>query len=175
MKSWSRTPNNTRKAFVSQSARAHLCISRRGCTGASGLPLQGTSGLVAMTSASHAEGRQFDPGLVYFFSTRTIFEKPLSAVKDSSECAGRDNLQCELDMAQLTKTWSFCARRVPEPVPVCAVWLGLALHFQGHHHTCHRKLQKPWQALHSTSLTRAGAHNECFLEKKFHAIDSPIP
>ena len=25
-----------------------------------------TSGLVAMTSASHAEGRQFDPGLVYF-------------------------------------------------------------------------------------------------------------
>jgi hypothetical protein len=26
---------------------------------------QGTSGLVAMTSASHAEGRQFDPGLVY--------------------------------------------------------------------------------------------------------------
>ena len=25
----------------------------------------GTSGLVAMTSASHAEGRQFDPGLVY--------------------------------------------------------------------------------------------------------------
>ena len=28
--------------------------------------LNGTSGLVAMTSASHAEGRQFDPGLVYF-------------------------------------------------------------------------------------------------------------
>ena len=27
----------------------------------------GTSGLVAMTSASHAEGRQFDPGLVYFW------------------------------------------------------------------------------------------------------------
>ena len=26
----------------------------------------GTSGLVAMTSASHAEGRQFDPDLVYF-------------------------------------------------------------------------------------------------------------
>ena len=26
---------------------------------------QGTSGLVAMTSASHAEGRQFDPGLMY--------------------------------------------------------------------------------------------------------------
>ena len=25
----------------------------------------GTSGLVAMTSASHAEGRQFDPGQVY--------------------------------------------------------------------------------------------------------------
>ena len=25
-----------------------------------------TCGLVAMTSASHAEGRQFDPGLVYF-------------------------------------------------------------------------------------------------------------
>ena len=26
----------------------------------------GTCGLVAMTSASHAEGRQFDPGQVYF-------------------------------------------------------------------------------------------------------------
>ena len=30
------------------------------------LSAQCTSGLVAMTSASHAEGRQFDPGLVYF-------------------------------------------------------------------------------------------------------------
>ena len=29
--------------------------------------MHGTSGLVAMTSASHAEGRQFDPGLVYIF------------------------------------------------------------------------------------------------------------
>ena len=27
---------------------------------------QSTHGLVAMTSASHAEGRQFDPGWVYF-------------------------------------------------------------------------------------------------------------
>ena len=31
---------------------------------------QGTSGLVAMTSASHAEGRQFDPGLVYISVSR---------------------------------------------------------------------------------------------------------
>ena len=31
------------------------------------LSMHGTSGLVAMTSASHAEGRQFDPGLVYIF------------------------------------------------------------------------------------------------------------
>ena len=30
----------------------------------------GTSGLVAMTSASHAEGRQFDPGLVYICGSR---------------------------------------------------------------------------------------------------------
>ena len=28
---------------------------------------QSTCGLVAMTSASHAEGRQFDPGQVYVF------------------------------------------------------------------------------------------------------------
>ncbi len=27
--------------------------------------IQGTRGLVAMTSAQHAEGRQFDPGRVY--------------------------------------------------------------------------------------------------------------
>ena len=32
--------------------------------------MHGTSGLVAMTSASHAEGRQFDPGLVYIFVSR---------------------------------------------------------------------------------------------------------
>ena len=30
----------------------------------------GTSGLVAMMSASHAEGRQFDPGLVYIYALR---------------------------------------------------------------------------------------------------------
>ena len=28
--------------------------------------VSGTCGLVAMTSAQHAEGRQFDPGQVYF-------------------------------------------------------------------------------------------------------------
>ena len=32
--------------------------------------IAGTCGLVAMTSASHAEGRQFDPGQVYCFCTR---------------------------------------------------------------------------------------------------------
>ena len=32
------------------------------------LSAQCTSGLVAMTSASHAEGRQFDPGKVYLRS-----------------------------------------------------------------------------------------------------------
>ena len=36
--------------------------------------LNGTSGLVAMTSASHAEGRQFDPGLVYFAASSLFFE-----------------------------------------------------------------------------------------------------
>ena len=30
------------------------------------MQFQGSCGLVAMTSASHAEGRQFDPGQVYF-------------------------------------------------------------------------------------------------------------
>ena len=33
--------------------------------------MHGTSGLVAMTSASHAEGRQFDPGQVYSWSEST--------------------------------------------------------------------------------------------------------
>ena len=33
--------------------------------------LNGTSGLVAMTSASHAEGRQFDPGRVYCLDVGT--------------------------------------------------------------------------------------------------------
>ena len=31
---------------------------------------QGTCGLVAMTSASRAEGRQFDPGQVYFHTSK---------------------------------------------------------------------------------------------------------
>ena len=35
-----------------------------------GQPCQGTCGLVAMTSASHAEGRQFDPGQVYALSNK---------------------------------------------------------------------------------------------------------
>ena len=30
-------------------------------------PASSTHGLVAMTSAQHAEGRQFDPGWVYLF------------------------------------------------------------------------------------------------------------
>ena len=34
--------------------------------------LNGTSGLVAMTSASRAEGRQLDPGLVYFGASSEI-------------------------------------------------------------------------------------------------------
>ena len=32
----------------------------------------GTCGLVAMTSAQHAEGRQFDPGQVYCLATRNL-------------------------------------------------------------------------------------------------------
>ena len=35
--------------------------------------MHGTSGLVAMTSASHAEGRQFDPGLVYILNPGAAF------------------------------------------------------------------------------------------------------
>ena len=33
---------------------------------------QSTCGLVAMTSASHAEGRQFDPGQVYALTRVTL-------------------------------------------------------------------------------------------------------
>ena len=36
---------------------------------------QGTCGLVAMTSASHAEGRQFDPGQVYLLPTKETDNK----------------------------------------------------------------------------------------------------
>ena len=35
-----------------------------------------TSGLVAMTSASHAEGRQFDPGQAYFFAPSLASPSP---------------------------------------------------------------------------------------------------
>ena len=36
----------------------------------------GTCGLVAMTSASHAEGRQFDPGQVYTYLSNVAVERP---------------------------------------------------------------------------------------------------
>ena len=46
-----------------------LVKARRGCiTGSGGMSqqcIQSTCGLAAMTSAPHAEGRQFDPGQVY--------------------------------------------------------------------------------------------------------------
>ena len=42
--------------------------------------MHGTSGLVAMTSASHAEGRQFDPGLVYIFDFAFVFAGPSTAL-----------------------------------------------------------------------------------------------
>ena len=34
--------------------------------------IHGTSGLVAMTSASRAEGREYDPGLVYMLFCRCL-------------------------------------------------------------------------------------------------------
>ena len=37
------------------------------CRGIARATLNRTRGLVAMTSAQHAEGRQFDPGRVYLF------------------------------------------------------------------------------------------------------------
>ena len=43
-----------------------LCVSFR----AQAQLLRRTCGLVAMTSASHAEGRQFDPGQVYLVDAR---------------------------------------------------------------------------------------------------------
>ena len=44
-----------------------VCCKRLWCIWIAAFNLQScTCGLVAMTSASHAEGRQFDPGQVYF-------------------------------------------------------------------------------------------------------------
>ena len=40
-----------------------------------------TCGLVAMTSASHAEGRQFDPGQVYVFFTVGPIERRLQNLR----------------------------------------------------------------------------------------------
>ena len=51
----------------------------------------GTSGLVAMTSASHAEGRQFDPGLVYFSRSGSCAHRCEAWRK--LRCAGRSPYQ----------------------------------------------------------------------------------
>ena len=62
-----------RKGDRGVSARKHGFVAGSGLRTATKTRLsiqgtcQSTCGLVAMTSASHAEGRQFDPGQVYFF------------------------------------------------------------------------------------------------------------
>ena len=56
-------------ALMARLRRDHTSSHASLATSSMGKPQMnkhGTSGLVAMTSASHAEGRQFDPGLVYF-------------------------------------------------------------------------------------------------------------
>ena len=56
---WGRqAPMEAANSYVS------MCIPMCSCMS---LGIGSTCGLVAMTSASHAEGRQFDPGQVYFF------------------------------------------------------------------------------------------------------------
>ena len=51
-------------AMEAPSSCVSMCIPMCSCRS---LGIGSTCGLVAMTSASHAEGRQFDPGQVYFF------------------------------------------------------------------------------------------------------------
>ena len=45
-----------------------LCLGQRA--------MRSTCGLVAMTSASHAEGRQFDPGQVYVVASSLSMSDP---------------------------------------------------------------------------------------------------
>ena len=51
---------------------------------------QGTRGLVAMTSAQHAEGRQFDPGRVYLAALRNGYKVNAEAhiVRQATLCRG---------------------------------------------------------------------------------------
>ena len=63
--------NEKRGCLFFLQLRADAKRSSRAVVVVDGLPCvetQSTCGLVAMTSASHAEGRQLDPGQVYFFS-----------------------------------------------------------------------------------------------------------
>ena len=54
-----------RKARNGQAMSIHCSSLAQAKIGHGAQQRQGTCGLVAMTSASHAEGRQFDPGQVY--------------------------------------------------------------------------------------------------------------
>ena len=48
---------------------------------------QSTCGLVAMTSASHAEGRQFDPGQVYFsFNSQPMGRQAYFVIDQTQFC-----------------------------------------------------------------------------------------
>ena len=64
-------------------------LMRRSCS-------TGTCGLVAMTSASHAEGRQFDPGQVYFPLGRGLywFPPPRSTALRAVARRERSRLAC---------------------------------------------------------------------------------
>ena len=52
----------------------------------------GTSGLMAMLSASHARGRQFDPGLVYIYVSRASVRHCATCRRhDTDGCSMREN------------------------------------------------------------------------------------
>ena len=76
-------------------------VEKRGCcpecgpledTSASATSGRSTCGLVAMTSASHAEGRQFDPGQVYDLSC--FWQGPRVPTAGQIKCTYRHQRAC---------------------------------------------------------------------------------
>ena len=79
--------------------------------------LAGTCGLVAMTSAQHAEGRQFDPGQVYL--TR-MFDTPPIHVEPLKEGRARQyNRTQETSNQERSPLWRLSSvRNEPESLPM---------------------------------------------------------
>ena len=75
-----------------------------------------TCGLVAMTSASHAEGRQFDPGQVYYYAPRPRCAPIENDGWQARVCDGNSAVHARKTSHRPSPDRQRCNRRGPPPL-----------------------------------------------------------